>query len=340
MPFKLPFWSPSQALGILFDWDGVIAETRLDFSGIRTRYYPGRKAMLLEDAQTLPEAERLSLMRDLEALEIAGAEKAEPVRGIDGVLAWVAEMGIPWAVVSRNCRKSILTAADRIGIPLPPIIRSRDDGNCVKPAPRALTETALSLGVAPLQTLFVGDYIYDMMGARRAGMRGVLVRGKIEEGWLPWLECFYTDMTQLTSELRAPSELVPWEYQETAEEKGRGFLSFAASLVFALPLRAAPSLGHWLIRAASLGVGGFLVPDEILTPLSWKANPVFDPAHMGLSLETAAREFLRTRYPLAAVSDRAETLNGEDIITDAPFDADGLGDFISRLHKQRENRAQ
>lgn len=335
MPFKLPFWSPSQAVGILFDWDGVIAETRLDFSEIRDRYYPGRKAMLLEDAETLPETERMSLMRDLERLEVAGAEIAEPVAGITGVLGWVKEMRIPWAVVSRNCRKSILTAADRIGVSLPPIVRSREDGDCVKPAPRALTETALRLGAAPMQTLFVGDYIYDMMGARRAGMRGVLVRKKIEESWRPWLECHYTNMTQLASELRAPSELIPWEYQETAEEMGRDFLSFAASLTLALPERASPSLDRWLTRAASLGVRGFLVPDEILTPAFWKANPALDPAHMGHSLETAVREFLRVRYPFAMVSNRAETSDGEAIITDAPLDADGLRGFIARVREQR-----
>lgn len=340
MPFKLPFWSPSQTSGILFDWDGVIAETHLDFSGIHSRYYPGRKAMLLEDARTLPEPERLLLMRDLEELEIAGAEAAEPIRGIADVLDWVGECGIPWAVVSRNCRKSILIAADRIGIPLPPIVRSRDDGDCVKPAPRALTETALRLGVLPSQTLFIGDYIYDMMGARRAGMRGVLVRGKIEESWHPWLECFYTDMTQLAEELRSPSEIIPWEYLETTGEKGRDFLAFAASLTLALPDRIRPSLDRWLLRAASLGIRGFLVPDEILTPSFWKASPALDPAYMGLPLETAAREFLRVRYPFATVSDRAEALGGETLRTDAPSEADALEGFISRLREQQGSGAR
>ncbi|MDR0653381.1 MAG: HAD hydrolase-like protein, partial [Synergistaceae bacterium] len=32
------------------------------------------------------------------------------------------------------------------------------------------------MGASPSQSLLIGDYIYDMMGARRAGMRGVLVR--------------------------------------------------------------------------------------------------------------------------------------------------------------------
>ena len=42
--------------------------------------------MLLEDACTLPEAERTALMHDLEELEVAGAEIAHPVEGIERAL--------------------------------------------------------------------------------------------------------------------------------------------------------------------------------------------------------------------------------------------------------------
>ncbi len=336
MPFNPPFWSPSQASAILFDWDGIIAETRLDFSEIRNRYYGGRRAMLLEDACTLPEEARTSLMSDLEELEIAGALSAEPVDGIHDVLEWVAGGEIPWAIVSRNCKKSILAAAERIEIGLPPIVRSRDDGDCVKPDPRALTETAQELGVAPAQTLFIGDFIYDMMGARRAGMRGVLVRKNIEAGWQPWLECAYADMRGLAEELRSPSEVVPWEYQETARAKGRGFLSFTAGLTLALPERTIPNLDGWLTQAAMLGVGRFLIPDEIFTPNAWKANPSFDPANMGLAFETAVRDFLRTRYPLATVLSPKEMPKAGETVADAPFHAGDLSDFLTHLFERRK----
>lgn len=339
MPFKPPFWSPSQASAILFDWDGVIAETHLDFSEIRSRYYGGRRAMLLEDACTLPDARRASLMRDLEELEIAGAESANPVKGIEDVLAWVRKHEIPWAIVSRNSKKSILIASEHVGIDLPPLVRSRDDGSCVKPDPRALTETARELGVDPAQTLFIGDFIYDMMGARRAGMRGVLVRGKIEPSWYAWLECAYASMAQLTAELRAPSELIPWEYMDTVRKRGRGFLAFAGALTLALPERTTPSLDRWLARAASLGVGGFLVPDEVFTPDLWKANPSLDPAYMGLSLKEAVRCFLRTRYPFAAAGGPADIL-GTETAADAPFDADDLADYLSRLFERAERKSR
>ena len=128
MSFRAPFWSPSQASAVLFDWDGIIAETRLDFSGIRAKYYGNSKAMLLEDSHTLDDDRRASLMRDLEELEVRGAMTADSVPGIAQTLEWVGGNNIPWAVVSRNCKKSIHTAAEKIGITLPEIVLARDCG--------------------------------------------------------------------------------------------------------------------------------------------------------------------------------------------------------------------
>ncbi|MDR0653382.1 MAG: HAD family hydrolase [Synergistaceae bacterium] len=142
MAFNAPFWSPSGASAILFDWDGVIADTRLDFSDVKSKYYGERRVMLLEDACTLAPERRDALMRDLEEIEVTGARGATLVPGIDKILEWVEAAGIPWAVVSRNCRKSILTAAETIGMKLPSVLLSRDDFSPVKPDPRALREAA------------------------------------------------------------------------------------------------------------------------------------------------------------------------------------------------------
>ncbi|MDR1472171.1 MAG: HAD hydrolase-like protein [Synergistaceae bacterium] len=301
MTFHAPFWSPSHASAFLFDWDGVIAETRLDFSGVREKYFGARKAMLLEDASALPPGEREAFMRDLEEIEVRGAEGAKPVPGIFALLELIDGRRIPWAVVSRNCRKSILTAADRIGVKLPPTVRSRDDGRGVKPDPAALVETCEALSAPCAQTVLIGDYIYDMIGARRAGMRGVLVRGEACVDWAPWLECHYTSMRPLLREMTHPTDLVPWEYLDALEKFGPGFLSFAHGLRLRVPLDASPSLDAWISRAASLGVGRFAVDREIFSPVMWRRNPSLDPSCMGKDLDETLRGFLRARYPFASV---------------------------------------
>lgn len=81
MTIAQPFWHPSDSKAFILDWDGVIAETKLDFSGVRDRYYGGRKAMLLEEAFTLTPSDRDSLMKDLRELEVAAAKTATVVAG-------------------------------------------------------------------------------------------------------------------------------------------------------------------------------------------------------------------------------------------------------------------
>ncbi|MDR1508363.1 MAG: HAD-IA family hydrolase, partial [Synergistaceae bacterium] len=323
MTFKTPFWSPSQASAILFDWDGVIADTRLDFSGIREKYYGHRRAMLLEDAHTLGPA-REAMMSELEDIEVRGAERATWIVCARETLEWVNRVRKPWAIVSRNCKKSILAAAEVLGMKLPAVVRSRDDGDCVKPDPRALIETCGLLSVSPAQTLLVGDYIYDVMGARRAGMRSALVRDKIEPGWTEWLECSFSSMREFLENLENPSEFIPWEYKETAEKFGNDFLRRAHRIFIPLPQSPRPSLDAWVARAASLGAGGFLVKDEIFSPDMWRRNPSLDIAGMGLGLAETIGEFLRERWPFASVARSADRT-----VPFPPQDADGLPEFLS-----------
>jgi HAD superfamily hydrolase (TIGR01509 family) len=280
--------------------------------------------MLLEDAYTLSPEKRESLFSDLEELETRGAAQATLVQGIAEILEWVDAAGVPWAVVSRNCRKSILTAAEAIGVRLPEVTRSRDDGNCVKPDPRALRETCSLLGASPSQTLLVGDYIYDMIGARRAGMRGVLVRGEIGDGWDEWLECRYASMPQFYEALTNPAEITAWEYMETFKRYGASFLRQASELFLRIPESASPGLDTWVAQASSLGVGGFYVGRGTFTPAMWRQNPSLEAECMGLSLEETLRRFLENRWPLARIARD----DGAAIYARPPRDADDLPEFL------------
>jgi HAD superfamily hydrolase (TIGR01509 family) len=326
MTFKAPFWSPSQASAIIFDWDGVIAGTRLDFSGIREKYYGHRRAMLLEDAHTLGPSIREAMMSELEEIEVRGAEKAAWVACARETLEWADRARKPWAVVSRNCRKSILAAADVLGMKLPEVVRSRDDRGSVKPDPRVLIETCELLSVSPAQALLVGDYIYDVMGARRACMRSVLVRDKIEPGWAEWLECSFPSMGEFLKNLENPSEFVAWEYKETAEKFGNDFLREVHRIFLPLPQSPRPSLDAWTARAALLGVGGFFVEDEIFSPDMWKRNPSLKAAGMGLTMAETIGEFLRERWPFASA---AKSAGGSALFP--PRDADDLPEFLLSL---------
>ena len=325
MSFTAPFWSPSQASAILFDWDGVIAESRLDFSEIRTKYYGTGRAMLLEDSHTLEADARVSLMRDLEELEISGAMTADIVIGIAEILQWVNDRDIPWAIVSRNCKKSINIAAKKIGVELPEVVISRDCREFVKPDPRALLDASSALNTHPSQTLFIGDFIYDMMGARRAGMRGVLVKDNIPNDWSEWLECSFNSMFDLYSELISPTDIIAWEYQDTAGRLGCDFIMKTAKIKLEIPALTKPDITAWLTKAASLGVVNFIAPDINLTPSTWKLNQALDPSYLGVPIIQPLASFMKVRYPLVNIFP-----TGFDALT-PPGDTDKLESFLLSL---------
>lgn len=307
MPFSAPYWTPSQADAILFDWDGVLADTHLDFTAVREKYYGGNgKAMLLEDAHTLTPDRRSGLMSDLHDLEMHGAQDATPVRGAIGVLDWVRGHDMPWAVVSRNCRDSIFAAAEQCGIEPPNFVLSRDDGPYLKPDPRALYAACDTIGSDPKHTLFVGDYIYDMMGARRAGMRGVLVRKDVEPAWSPWLECTCRSMDGLLRALEEPSRIVAWEYQNTVLRLGREAFEANFAVTAELPMHATPDIAAWLCAAASLGIGAFSVDDRTFSASMWRDNPGLDPADMGKTVMEAVTNFMASRFPFVTLREPSD----------------------------------
>ncbi len=142
----VPFWHPACQEAFILDWDGVLAETNLDFQPLYDRYFQGQRVMLLEILPSMEASRRDALERDILELEMEGAGRAVPVPGAMVLLDFLEEHGIPWAVVSRNCRAAVSLAAKTVGIPLPPHTYTRDE-KPVKPDPRALWTAALALGV-------------------------------------------------------------------------------------------------------------------------------------------------------------------------------------------------
>lgn len=287
--------------GFLLDWDGVLADTKLDFAEIRARYYGGRRAMLLEEAGTLTEDARASMIKDLSELEMSGAEKATPVPGALELLDWLAVTGIPFAVVSRNSIDSIKLAAEKAGISLPAHVFGRDNSEYLKPDPQALAGAASVIGARVRDCVLVGDFLYDLQGARRSGMRAVLVQ-RPEHDWHSWCDADFATLSDFVEALKNPEPMVPWEYSEIVAKKGEKWLDKAFNMTLTLPEQTSPTLDCWLLRAAAIGVGTISVPSvAVLTPEDWKHSLSFPVSAMGNPLSLVAAELLASRFPLARV---------------------------------------
>lgn len=256
--------------------------------------------MLLEEGRSLPEEERERFMADLEEIELRGAEHARPVEGVFELLEWLKKRRMPWGVVSRNCRSSIVLAAERLGIHLPQVTLSREEAP-PKPDPRALWKAADLLGVPRTSCLFVGDFIYDSIGARRAGMRAVLIKEGPTE-WMEWTDVSYPNMKSFVESLPSPIPLVPWEYRETASCRGNDWLKAAWQLQVRIPDVEEMDLSSWLITLGSLGVGKFVLPEgRLLEPKLWRRSAGLPKENLGTSLFEVLVPFMNERFPMVKV---------------------------------------
>ncbi|MDY0179002.1 MAG: HAD family phosphatase [Synergistaceae bacterium] len=290
-----PFWHPSVARGFILDWDGVLADTKLDFAPIRAKYFKGERVPLVEAADMLEESRREDLERDLYELEMEGARGAEPVQGAHELLEWLRMWKIPWAVVSRNCRDSIFEAAKRCSIELPETVMSRDEGP-LKPDPQALWAAAGAIGVEPSLCLMVGDFIFDLYGARRAGMRAVLVERVVPE-WDKWADISFQRLEDLVRSLGSPEPMVPGEYRELAGKRGRKWLERAWEIDAALP-EASPEIFAVALAAVGLGIGGLKLPEKARLSLEqWERAHFLPLSLVDRPIVSVLTQVLGERFP-------------------------------------------
>ena len=302
MPAEItpPFWHPSSAGGFILDWDGVLAETKLDFAPIRKKYFEGRFVPLFEALEVLPPETAAALERDIYDVEMGGAERAEPVDGALDLIRWLEEKKLPWCVVSRNCHDSIILASEKTGIPLPAVVRSRDEPP-VKPEPEALWSAAEEIGVPPRECVMVGDFVFDLVGARRAGMRAVLVQ-RPEAVWKHWADISFDRLRQFVDSLKNPAPFVPWEYTSCSSAADAETLRRAAVREETLS-SSDPFVLSLLLKKAAEGTLNFRLDDPLasLTPEQWANMPGLTPAWLDQSLRSTAQYLLANRFPLAKI---------------------------------------
>lgn len=299
-----PFWHPSVSLGFILDWDGVLADTRLDFSGIRNKYFAGKRVPLIEAANLLTQDQKDELWKDIYELEMEGAAQAVPVSGSLDLVKWLDDHGIPWAVVSRNCMDSIYLAAGKIGFPLPEVTMSRDEGP-QKPDPEALWLASKRIGIQPSRCVMVGDFLYDLVGARRAGMRAVLVE-RMGEDWDFWADACFPQVLDLLKSLSDPLPLIPWEYHSLVNRKGKAWLQKSWNFHILLPSDD-PHISQKAFHAASLGIGHISVPPgETVSMDQWENWPGARSIFLDAPLAQSLRTYIEGHFPLVSIEESYE----------------------------------
>ncbi|MCS7309877.1 MAG: HAD family hydrolase [Armatimonadetes bacterium] len=208
MPFARPFscscrgwYNPDmhvifeQAEAVLFDLDGTLVETGIDFSRLRDATLQlvaeyGIDARPLQDLDALSiveravdalrlrgEAEAGETLRKrafarLQAMEMAYCASPRPVPGMYDLLEVLRAQDTRIGIITRNDREVALRTLSTLQIPHDLLV-SRDDVDKVKPHPQHVMVALEEWRVAPPQCVVVGDYWMDVEAGRAAGCRTV-----------------------------------------------------------------------------------------------------------------------------------------------------------------------
>ena len=172
--------------GVVFDMDGTLVDSALDFDAMRAEMGLPAELPILETIASLGEHEAARCREILHRHEHGGGERAVVMRGAPEFLRALDRLGLRRAVWTRNSRAVALATLRRTGLEFETVL-ARDDAPA-KPDPTALVELARAWELPHGDILVIGDYIFDMEAGRRAGSRTALYTAGAEPHVCPGYE--------------------------------------------------------------------------------------------------------------------------------------------------------
>ena len=117
------------------------------------------------------QSERLR-RRHAEAL-LARIAEIRPLPGAVALLAWLDDLGVPFALATSGRRETAAHTTRLLGLRPGVAVITRDDVAHAKPDPDLFLTAAQRLGVGITDCLVVGDSVWDLLAAQRARALGV-----------------------------------------------------------------------------------------------------------------------------------------------------------------------
>ena len=157
---------------ILFDLDGTLVHSSLDFNQIRKDICCPDQEDVLAFVEKLSFADRVSAEKIIIQHEMNDANSAEIISGASELLSRLSEYGFKTGIVTRNSAEATQIKVKRCGLTIEKIL-TREDAPA-KPDPTALLSFSQMWGVLPDECIYVGDYLYDVQAANNAKMHACL----------------------------------------------------------------------------------------------------------------------------------------------------------------------
>ena len=160
-------------------WRYALARLDIDLSVWRIHRRIGMSGGLFVSA-LLRETGRSLSVEDIELLQqdharqyLAQIESVQPLPGARELLATLTTYGVPWAIATSGRKIMAEKALAMLDLPDDAPMVTRDMVRHAKPDPDLFLAAAALIGVNPHDAWVVGDSVWDLLAARRAGSLGV-----------------------------------------------------------------------------------------------------------------------------------------------------------------------
>jgi len=163
----------------VFAWQRALAEAGMPIDGWRIHRRIGMSGGLFARAVAREVGRPLS-DEEVEAVQQRHGElyrellpERRPLPGAVRLLAELRELGVVYGIATSGRRPEIDASLEVLGVGAETVVVERGDVLRAKPEPDLFVTCAQRLGVEPVDCYVVGDAVWDLLAARRAGMLSV-----------------------------------------------------------------------------------------------------------------------------------------------------------------------
>jgi HAD superfamily hydrolase (TIGR01509 family) len=165
--------------GHVFAWQRALAQCGMPIDGWRIHRRVGMsgglftRAVARELGRELTEEEAEELQHRHGELFRELLPERRPLPGARNLLADLRARGITHGIATSGRRPEIDASLDALDVPDETVVVERGDVARAKPEPDLFEECARRLGSDPATCYVIGDAVWDLLAARRAGMLSV-----------------------------------------------------------------------------------------------------------------------------------------------------------------------
>lgn len=193
----------------IFDLDGTLTISAHDFAAIKQELGFPLNCDILGHLKTLAPEDQQMKQRQLDRIEEEIASRARLAHGADELLKTLSEQGVAMGILTRNSKDNALITLGAIGL------LDYFDHVCVlgreetlpKPDPQGIHHLLDHWGAEPDNAVMVGDYLYDLLTAKAAGVGAVHLDINGDFAWPEHTDLGVTSLAKLHEHYGRASDL-------------------------------------------------------------------------------------------------------------------------------------